>query len=70
MLISQQNIELAGSVSKYGGGAGGLVVVLILAFVCSRFASSKGRGPVFWFVIGFVFPLLSLIVLAVLPRRR
>ena len=69
MLLSDQPVILASSVSKYGGGLGGLIIVLILAFICSRIAASKGRRPALWFIIGFFFPLLGIILALVLPRK-
>ena len=32
-------------------------------------AVSKGRGPILWAVLGFFFPLIALIIIALLPRK-
>ncbi|MBC7680238.1 MAG: hypothetical protein H7233_14795 [Pseudorhodobacter sp.] len=69
-MLTAQNVVLASSISKYGGGPLGLIVVLVLAFVVSRIAKGKGRSTVLWFVLGFIFPLISLIVVLVLPSKR
>ena len=69
-MLTAQTAVLASSVSKYGGGLTGLVIVLVLAFIVSKIAGSKGRSSVVWFVLGLIFPLLSLLVVLVLPRKR
>jgi hypothetical protein len=48
----------------------GLVIAVVCAYVCYRIALSKGRQPVGWAILGFVFPLIGLIVIAVLPSKR
>ncbi len=30
-----------------------IIIGLIVAFACSRIASSKGRGPILWGILGF-----------------
>ena len=47
----------------------GLVIAIIFAIICHRIAVSKGRGPILWAVLGFFFPLIALIVIALLPRK-
>lgn len=69
MLLAQSTV-LAGSVSKYGGGPIGLLIVLVLAFVVSKIAGGKGRSNVLWFILGFIFPLISLLIILVLPSKR
>lgn len=51
------------------------VIALIGGVVCGSIASSKGRNPIGWGVIGFLTPLLGLILILVLSdlkaeRRR
>jgi hypothetical protein len=48
----------------------GIIIDLIFAFACSRIASSKGRGPVLWGILGFFFSLITLIVVLIVPRRH
>ena len=68
-MLAAQTVVLASSVGRYGGGLTGLIIVLLLAFVSSRVASSKGRSPVLWFILGFFFPVIALIVVFLLPRK-
>lgn len=44
-----------------------LVIALIGGLVCCLVAINVNRNPLGWFVIGFLFPLIGLILLAVLP---
>lgn len=44
-----------------------LVVWLIAAGVCAYFASKKGRSVAGWFVLGFLLPVVALVILWVLP---
>ncbi len=46
-----------------------LAVGLICATICARVAAGKGRGPVGYAVLGFLVPLIGLIVVAVVPSR-
>lgn len=46
------------------------VLALVFAFVCRAIAIRKGRGPILWFVLGFFFHIITLIVVALLPSRR
>ncbi|MDQ2728058.1 MAG: hypothetical protein M3Y91_09405 [Actinomycetota bacterium] len=48
----------------------GIIISLLFAFGCSRLASSKGRGPILWGILGFFFTLITLIVVLILPRKR
>lgn len=45
-----------------------LAVGFIMAYSGYNVAKSKGRGPKRWAVIGFLFGLLGLVVLLVLPK--
>jgi hypothetical protein len=44
-----------------------LVVGLIGGVICAVIAPSKRRNPLAWFVIGFLIPLIGLILVLVLP---
>ncbi len=46
-----------------------LIISLLFAFGCNRIAVRKGRGPVLWAILGFLFSIIALIVIAILPRR-
>lgn len=46
-------------------------IILIAATfggICAAIASGKKRSPVGWFFIGFLFPLIGLILILVLPN--
>ena len=62
--------ELAVGVGSNGTALGGVIGGIIFAIICNRFAAAKGRGVVLWTVLGFFFSLISLLVLALLPRKR
>ena len=49
----------------------GIFVVfgVIFAIACALIANSKGRSPVLWGVLGFLFGLIPLIVILVLKRK-
>jgi ABC-type maltose transport system permease subunit len=59
----------AGGISTFGSIIGFLIAILI-GYACSRIARTKGRGTTLWFILGFFFTLISLIVIALLPRKR
>ena len=47
-----------------------LVIALVFAFFCHKIAVGKGRGPVLWAILGFLFTIISLIIIAILPSKR
>ncbi len=47
----------------------GLVVAIVCAIVCRNIATSKGRGPTLWAILGFFFSLIALIIILILPRK-
>lgn len=47
-----------------------LLVAIVFAYFCHRIAVGKGRGPVLWTILGFLFPIIAIIVIALLPPRR
>lgn len=46
-----------------------LVLSIVCAVACYFIARSKGRGVVLWPVLGFIFGIIPLIIVAVLPRK-
>ena len=44
-----------------------LVIRLLFAAVCAAIASSKGRNPFGWFLIGFLISCIGLIIILCLP---
>jgi len=59
----------AGGIRTFGSVIG-FVLALLIGYACSRIASSKGRSSGVWFVLGFFFTLISLIVIALLPSKN
>jgi hypothetical protein len=47
----------------------GLVIAIIFAVICYRIAVGKGHNGTLWAVLGFLFTLIALIILLILPRR-
>jgi hypothetical protein len=43
------------------------VVAVACAYACAKLALRKGRDVVVWAVLGFVVPIVALLVIAVLP---
>ena len=54
---------------RIGIGVVGLIIALICAYLGHRIAVSKGRGPVLWAIICFIFPLIGLIIILLLPPK-
>lgn len=46
-----------------------LAICLVCAYVCARVARAKNRSPVLWGVLGFVFPVVSVVAIGLLDRR-
>jgi len=46
-----------------------LLGAVISGFANVAIANHKGRNPVIWGVLGFLFGLLAVIICAVMPRR-
>jgi len=45
----------------------GFVISAVCAFWCAKRAIDKGYSPVVWGVLGFIVPIIAVIVMAVLP---
>jgi len=54
---------------RIGIGIVGLIIALICAYLGHRIAVSKGRGPVLWAIICFIFPVIGLIIILLLPPK-
>ena len=48
----------------------GLAIAITIAVVCYRIAEGKGRSGVLWGIVGFLLPIVGLIVILVLPDKR
>jgi len=44
-----------------------IVVALAFCYFCAKIAIGKNRSPLLWAILGAVFPLIALIVVALLP---
>ena len=49
---------------------GTLICWLICAYVAYEIAKSKGRNPITWGIIGFLFSVLGVILVAILPSVK
>jgi hypothetical protein len=47
-----------------------VAIQIAVAAVCYRIAESKGRRGVLWAILGFLLPIIGLIVIFVLPSKR
>jgi hypothetical protein len=59
----------AGGIRTFGSVIG-FVLAILIGYACSAIARNKGRGRVLWFILGFFFTLIALIVIALLPSKR
>lgn len=51
-------------------GGGSLLVGVICAFACYKVAASKNRSQGWWGLWGFLFSVIALIIVALLPSKR
>jgi len=47
-----------------------LIILTITGVICALIAHGKGRSPIGWFFIGFIAPLLGIILVFVLPDQK
>ena len=47
-----------------------LICWLICAYVAYEIAKSKGRNPIVWSIIGFLFSILGVLLVAILPSVK
>lgn len=47
-----------------------LIIMAVFGALCALLANNKGRSAVGWFILGFLFPLLGLILVLVLPDLK
>lgn len=45
----------------------GVVISVVCSFWCATHALHRGRSPVVWGILGFIIPVIAVIVIAVLP---
>jgi hypothetical protein len=49
------------------GGLFGILIACICAYASYVIAQSKNRSAILWGILGFIFPLIGLIVIYLLP---
>lgn len=47
-----------------------ILIGILCACICARYARKRGRNPVHWFVWGALFGLFALLALFLLPARK
>ncbi len=47
-----------------------LIICAVFGIICALVAHGKGRSAIGWFVIGFIAPLLGIILVFVLPDQK
>lgn len=47
-----------------------LAIALVFAVLCYRIADRKGHNAVLWGILGFILPLIALIIVLLLRPRR
>jgi hypothetical protein len=70
VLAAYSQPEAAGFILR---GIKGIFVAIgsvIAAVICAVIAATKGRNPVGWGVLGLIFSIFTLIVVAVIPSKR
>ena len=58
---------LVASTASIVGYVVAIAIALIFAWACATIAARKGRRVVLWGILGFILPLIALIVILVLP---
>jgi predicted cobalt transporter CbtA len=46
-----------------------LAIAIVIAVLCYRIAEGKGRSGVLWGILGFIIPIIALIIILVLPDK-
>jgi multisubunit Na+/H+ antiporter MnhE subunit len=59
----------AGGIQTFGSLIG-FILALLIGYASGSIAKGKGRSRTLWFILGFFFTLIALIVIALLPSRR
>jgi uncharacterized membrane protein YeiB len=47
-----------------------LFIALVGGSICAALANRRGRGIVRWSVLGFLFPILAIIVILIMPNLK
>jgi hypothetical protein len=70
VLAAQSQPEAAGFILS---GIKGIFVAIgsvIASIVCAVIASTKGRSPLGWGILGLFFSIFTLIVVAIIPSKK
>ena len=51
-------------------GISGLIISTVFAIVCASLAGSRNRHRVVWAILGFLFPIIALIVLLIIGKKQ
>ena len=51
-------------------GISGLIISIVFAIVCASLAGSRNRHRVVWAILGFLFPIIALIVLLIIGKKQ
>jgi len=70
LLAAQSQPEAAGFILRGIKGIFVAIGSIIAAVICAVIAGTKGRNPLGWGVLGLVFSIFTLIVVAVIPSKR
>jgi hypothetical protein len=70
VLVADQLVAAGTHFNGESYGLLGLLLALLFAFACRAIAAKKGRHKFVWFVLGFLFHIISLIITALLPSKR
>jgi hypothetical protein len=71
VLATGTHIEaLAGSGFNTQTRLGGLVIAVIIGVICGMIAGRKGRRPALWGILGFLFTIITLIVVLIVPSKH
>jgi hypothetical protein len=49
---------------------GALVIAIVFAAVCWNLAGARDRNQVMWAILGFLFPIIALIVLLIIGKSK
>ena len=49
---------------------GSVIIWIVVACICAMIAGQKNRSQFGWFLLGFLFSLIALIILIILPRKE
>ena len=70
LLAAQSQPEAAGFILRGIKGIFVAIGSIIAAVICAVIAGTKGRNPLGWGVLGLVFSIFTVIVVAVIPSKR